>query len=780
MLHRLKFSQPAPEVVREGFNQPKCVRLRLERFPRGVDNFHIDVALGPALNKAAATYVGALIRENVQQLWKQPAKVYTESFGEGFRRVLVEHHGAVVKRARESQRLERVQLFQLAVLRLMLDLVDAELSSLRVELEDARSLPARQLSGQSLRLHEQAVTLARHAGHLRFRVLRRLIRELMRLEHGSMRSLRKSVLGQSWPIPEVMLANPLLQLDGLGTVRDFSRIYPIVLHDLKPAQEANRCVLSTLSEWLPASVRVVDEAAPGGPILTVAGRRGHGGARGLLETERIVRQLFVEGELNDCSANWLDLPDNATALLGGDEQAWPRSCQWHHRQITHLQRHLNARLESSLRSAGLLRAVRASYALSAIYPALGLVDAEVLVFEFLRGGIGRRELLRRLSAVEGADDPAALLRRIDRLRREHDKNPSNGRRQLMARFAGDVLRLRRDLKLAWRMFLGMDSIRLLVDEREQRLALANNTLQVFGREELSLDTRGSVAGHVIIKAEVRGADQVAVQMRRRNIDPAVHFSRYFYDPIGRVLERFDAQKVAVEGDSLLFSILEYAGEVVERPAVALACCLSIEILGLVDAMNAENERLGLPSIELGLGIAYADDAPTYLYDHGRKVTISPAIKRARRLSSCHGLLRSTCPLPEGRGLCVAAPVHGEDGGDTLVRYNVNGIELEAAAFSQLHVEVPLRRLSMRERGADRSVVLHAGTCMDIKGESHLLIVRDQPVNLWVGRQLLQTDDEGRRYYEVVTERRLLERVAERLARRGETQMQAPPGIGSSS
>jgi hypothetical protein len=46
--------------------------------------------------------------------------------------------------------------------------------------------------------------------------------------------------------------------------------------------------------------------------------------------------------------------------------------------------------------------------------------------------------------------------------------------------------------------------------------------------------------------------------------------------------------------------------------------------------------------------------------------------------------------------------------------------------------------------------------------------------------LLQTDDEGRRYYEVVTERRLLERVAERLARRGETQMQAPPGIGSSS
>ena len=63
---------PSPDVVLEGFQRPKFVRLRLDRFPRGADNRHIDVALGPVLGSAAANFVSALVRQHVQQLWKQP------------------------------------------------------------------------------------------------------------------------------------------------------------------------------------------------------------------------------------------------------------------------------------------------------------------------------------------------------------------------------------------------------------------------------------------------------------------------------------------------------------------------------------------------------------------------------------------------------------------------------------------------------------------------------------------------------------------------------------
>jgi hypothetical protein len=183
-------------------------------------------------------------------------------------------------------------------------------------------------------------------------------------------------------------------------------------------------------------------------------------------------------------------------------------------------------------------------------------------------------------------------------------------------------------------------------------------------------------------------------------------------------------------------------------------------------MNIENDRLGLPPIELGLGVAYADEAPIYLYDHECKLTVSPAISVAQQLSACQLLLRETCPLPGDSGLLVAAPVHGTENNDrngTLVRCNVNGIELDAAAFAQLNAEIPLRRLKMRDKGRQRPVMLFAGVCADLRGESHWLVVREQSVKLWIGKQLLETDKEGRHFFEVVSDKRFIERIRERLS-----------------
>ena len=759
----LKTSRPGTDAVLEGFERPKLARLRLERFPRGVDNYHIDVALGPGLFKAASTYVKALVREQVMQLWGQPVQSFSESIVQGFGRVLIEHHNAVVKRARSDNRIERVQLFEVATLKLLLQRVDAELAAQRAELEDARSTTTNRSSGQSLQLHQQSVELARESWHVRYLVARRLIRELMRIEHAYLRKVRKSVLGLSWPVPELMLANPLMQLEGNGDPRDFFRHYPLLLHDTDSAVRVNCCVLELFGEWLPGLVEIPPSPAPAESLLPGVNRQNQAGARSLLETERRARHLFVASELGDWSGNWMDQPDNGCALLGGQDEVWPASGGWRHLGIGRLQRHLNSRLRRCLGNAGLLDRIRAAYALTDIYPGIGLVDGEQLLFDYLRGDVSRGEFRRRLASTGGVSDPTALARRVDQARKEHGRRPESGRHQLIARFARDFLRYRRDLKFAWRALVAMDGIRLITDDADLALAADNDTVQVFCRDDMVNNANGTVVGHVIIKVDVRGASDIVAQMRRRNINPAGHFSRNFYDPVTRALERFGGQKVVVEGDSVMLSMLEHGGESAVRMAVARACCLAMQIIEFGAGMNAENERMGLPHLELGVGISYADEAPTYLYDHGRKVAISPAINQARRLSSCHALLRQVCTLPDNQGLCVAAPVHGdEDGGETVVRYNVNGIELDAAAFAQLHVELSLTRISARDRQSQGADTLYAGMCADVRGQNHVLVICERRIRLWMGRQLLENHDDGRRFYEVVTDPRLLERVAKRL------------------
>jgi hypothetical protein len=737
--------------------------LRLDRFPRGADNFHIDVALGPALGGAAAAYISAVVRESVQRLWKQPVPAFSEGVAENFREILQDHHRAVVKAARAINRLERVQLFQLSVLKLFLNLIDSELASLRLQLDDARAHPERQLSGQSLQLHQQAVVLSRHAGHVRYRVASHLMREYMRLEQGAMRNLRKSVLGLPWPIPEAMLRNPILQLDGTGSARDFFRIYPMLLYDEQTVCKLNRCILEVLAAWLPDSVIPAAQQAAAEPVPVPAGRPAQGDA-GSREVDRWVLGLFGQKELGDCSSSWLDRPENATALFGGSEADWPQPGPWRHPGIARLQRDLTRQLASRLARARLMRGVTASYELAAVYPLAGLVDAESLVFDYLKGSFGRREAIRRLRAVEGVTDAAASLRRIEELRKDFRRSPAAARPQMLARLTGDFLRLRRDMKLAWLAFSGMHSLRLVTDDSDLRLSLNNSTLQVFCREELVANTRGSVVGHAIVQVDVRGSAEVAVQMRRRKLDPTAHFSRHFYDPIKRLLDQFGAKKVAVEGDSLTLSLLEYSGESAECMAVARGCCVAAGLVQLVHTMNAEHDRIGLPRVELGLGVVYADEAPTYLYDDTRRVTLSPAITRARLLSNCHAVFRGTCLPPGGRGLCVAAPLRRDsaDGqiGEELVRYNVNGIELDAAAYAQLNTEISLRRLSRR---GGHPAIYFSGACTDVKGGSHWLVVRERSVKLWLGGQLLEAEEEGRIYYEVISDSKLIGRVREKLS-----------------
>ena len=755
-MKRLFSRTRVPEVERRfvtaQMSRPPFHRLRLERFPRGVDGIHIDVALDPGLVNASVALIRNILREDVRHyFWQNPVKAPNLDVVETFRRSYIENTRMVLSRARSSARPETAQLFQLATMRLLLVIADQQFGLLRQELDDARAQPARQHSGQSLELHDRVVVLARNEESIRFRTLHDVLRVIMRMEDSSLRKLREAVMGMSWPISRSMLVNPLLQLGGLGSSEDFLQFYPYVLRNDAHAVQLSRSLFEAISEWLPEEMGLSTEGAAGETGVrsgSVYALRGHA------EIERRVAQLVDKGELAQVVPSEFDNADGVMALLGGDSVHWPDVGPWESKDFSLVQRAKVQDWVQAADQAGLMGAIRASYRLKSIYPLLGVRGGVEWIYEYLRGNSPARELARRLQTLAGVEDARALVRTLEeRLQANEEFAGRHADQRLAVRFIGDLVRYRYDLKLASWMYAGMSSLRLVHDESKLSLSASNGLLQDFRYDSAAVEQ--TVIGHVVLKADVRGSTEITSQMRARNLNPATHFSRNLYDPITRELKTYGAEKVFVEGDAVILSLMECSGQPSEHLAVAHACGLAQRILQVVEAKNAESHRLGLPKLGLGIGIAYSNEAPTYLFDEGHKIMISPAINRADRLSACHKGMRRM--LEEGsapdRNVVVAMPVlegggSGKSDQEGLLRYNVNGIELEAMAFCQLNEELTLTQVRLTP---DSNDLYHVGRYLDLRGKSHWLVVRESPVGLWMGGRLVQGDPSGRVYYEVMAD-----------------------------
>ena len=133
------------------------------------------------------------------------------------------------------------------------------------------------------------------------------------------------------------------------------------------------------------------------------------------------------------------------------------------------------------------------------------------------------------------------------------------------------------------------------------------------------------------------------------MNPASYFSMNFYDPVNKLLAKYGASKVFLEGDAIILAILEREGE--PGLAVCRASVLAREIIEIVRGYNQLLERAGLPGIELGVGISFQDSAPMYLMDGEQRIIISDALNESDRLSSCSKRVRKSMkametPLPQ--------------------------------------------------------------------------------------------------------------------------------------
>ena len=323
----------------------------------------------------------------------------------------------------------------------------------------------------------------------------------------------------------------------------------------------------------------------------------------------------------------------------------------------------------------------------------------------------------------------------------------------------------------------MPDSKLIVEPQEAALSRANHSLCEYVLPTERASGPKAIRNHVVLKADLRGSTALTAELLENNLNPASFFSLNFFGPINHLVEDFGATKVFIEGDAVILAIFEREVSGDPGRSVALACGLARKILEVVDTQNARSRAKGLPGLEIGLGIVFSDGAPAFLYDGEHRIMISRAINRADRLSSCSRDLRGSAlaHIASGRGVEVVAIPDEKPSSDPevdgLLRFNVNGIELDAPAFFKLKAELRMHRVELPEPSGRGMGCFHAGRYADVKGRRHWVVVREAPVRVWIGNDFSSFERRGRRFYQVVADRELAERVIAEVERGPAT----PPG-----
>jgi hypothetical protein len=266
------------------------------------------------------------------------------------------------------------------------------------------------------------------------------------------------------------------------------------------------------------------------------------------------------------------------------------------------------------------------------------------------------------------------------------------RAKIAGRFLRDFIRYHRDLRQLETLNSAMDSVNLIANEKLRQLSAMNGTLYQFLLPEEQKPGEEKVTRHVIVKADVRDSSRLTRSLLERGMNPASYFSLNFYDPVNKLLAKYGATKVFLEGDAIILALLEREGE--PGLAVCRAAVLAREIIEIVHGYNQILQRAGLPGLELGIGISYQNSPPMYLMDGEQRIMISDALNESDRLSSCSKRVRkfmkaSTTPFHVYAFQTISdADVEGSPE-DFILKYNINGIRMSEAAFQKLQQEISL-------------------------------------------------------------------------------------------
>ena len=333
---------------------------------------------------------------------------------------------------------------------------------------------------------------------------------------------------------------------------------------------------------------------------------------------------------------------------------------------------------------------------------------------------------------------------------------------------GDSLKLlldfshyRRQLKLYRFAHRAFNRLSLRINDDELKLSRTAGTLYNLPASSEIEEDDERICHHSIMKADVRGSTTVTDELQAKGLNPASYFSMRFFNPINKILETYGAQKVFIEGDAIILSFLEYEHTPQQWFAVSRACGYARDMLKIVGSNNRYSTQMGLPLLELGVGICYSKEPPRYLYDEDKPIMISGAIGLADRMSSCSWNLRAVIKksLFNIEVLRIAeGDIEKGEKGQHYMRYNVNGILVDDDGFAKLQQEIPLQKVRMKLNGKD--YLFHVGQYPDTTGRKKDLVIREGKIGIWRDEAIHEDPTSQDSYYEVVVNRKVIPLVLE--------------------
>jgi class 3 adenylate cyclase len=398
-----------------------------------------------------------------------------------------------------------------------------------------------------------------------------------------------------------------------------------------------------------------------------------------------LRSLYGEGVSAEAIDGWMNVPENARALVGTGTPEGTEEGQAQQERLTAWVR--------LLEDERIMENVIASYHVA---PVLSEYAPRINPQQLKNALIDRTECDRveRMIQDFGKLTPNSLYAAVAKVASCRGAE----RAKVAARFLADFFHYHRDLRRLEILNGALDSVNLVPNERMQELSRVNGTLYEFLLpEEQGESDSERVLRHVVLKADVRDSTRLTRTMMDKGMNPASYFSLNFYDPVNKLLEKYGAQKVFLEGDAIILAILEREGE--PQLAVSRMCVLAREVIEIVRGYNELMQRSGMPGLELGVGITLQEAAPLYLMDGEHQIMISEALNESDRLSSCNKRARKVMEPQAGPFHVYAfqAAELDEEGNpeDVIISYNLGGIRMNEAAFRKLQQEITLEPLKVR-------------------------------------------------------------------------------------
>ena len=726
--------------------------INFEQFTKGIDNVHIDVHLSPHFMDLTVHLIADLLGERSstkRRFSDKPSNAIAKQlniFNASYVNMLTE----AIHRAKEGKRIDQIQLFQTAVVKFILDTVQIQSEQLLENLRKTRS----KATHKNLQVSERITWINRHKNSLLSKVTSELFEHILWVEMSQVGKLRESLLGVAWTIPKEVLSNPLLQSPDIHHHSLLMKHYVLLSQESDHSYSFDR--LSLLLE------QILDEI-----YQTCKVQVEPPAAKKLTEPD-----YFDDEEMAKMTFSWKDLPANMERLfdLNKTQQALQDEESPVQQAVLKIQLQLQRQalkiLEQTLHHHHVIMHFLAAYETPHLYKHYLTLIKPYLLYQALCDEVSLQEITLKLQnqlkirSLRNYDPKSITINELKKAKKRITKLARKLDQSILIRFIRDFVAYRRDLKYHRLMHGMMKQVNLLTDEADIQLSRSNDMLYEFYEPGEYTKNTESIRCHVIIKADLRGSTTMTDELCRRGLNPATHFSRNFFDPIRMLLKDFGAEKVFIEGDAVILSLFEYQKSPDQWLAAARACGLAKSMLEVVDKQNDVSRYHELPELELGIGICYSPEAPKFLYEGDQRIMISPAIGSADRLSSCSWKLRRKYAKQSDLLTHVMVFQQPPDDafkgekGMTTFRYNLNGIELDPAAFKKLQSEMALRQVKLRLPGDRESTSFYLGYYPNIQGDALQVVIREGRVKVW------QEDNDDypatdTLYYEVVTEKKIL-------------------------